>query len=555
MWTIAHGSGSFTTYAGRSQIAAALFVMAGLGLIAAGLITGHRRLLVGGLSVAAGFVWFAPAWEGWEGGPALPRASAMLAARLVFPLLVHLVLVALLATISRSASVVIVATYALVGIPAVLIALMRDPYLDPHCFADCTTSLFVVSARPQLAAKLATTGLWLTTVTAAAFVAICGSWWGRFPVNRRRHWMVVLGGVLLGLTAIAHALLTIHQGFEDPSAARFEIAFVARCVASLLIAAGLVWSGLYTSRIRRAIARTVALDTTLAGSLESALAVATRDPSLTVAYWLPAVGHYADTEGRPLPVPKSDTRTPSTAVVRNGTPVAVISHRSDPSELELALGPDLRLALDNERLRAEVLAQVNDLRESRARIVAAGDERRRQLERNLHDGAQQSLLGLTYDLRRARAGAAANGQHDLVALCDHAANEVGLAFVELRQLAHGIFPAVLVHGGLSAAVTSIAETSPLPIDMDCTVTERLPAPVEAAAYVVVADGIDALTRCGATSVTVTITRQHNGVIVEVTPDQLRHIPDFVHIADRVGATGGTLSTGPGGLRAEIPCAS
>ena len=102
---------------GAHELAATLFVVAGLGLIAAGLITGRRRRLVGGLAVVAGLVWFAPAWEGWEGGPALPRAAAMLAAPLVLPVLVHLVLVAVMPTLSRSALVVIIATYALVGVP------------------------------------------------------------------------------------------------------------------------------------------------------------------------------------------------------------------------------------------------------------------------------------------------------------------------------------------------------------------------------------------------------------------------------------------------------
>src|SRR4051794_24589493 len=77
VWTIAHGSGTFTTYAGRSQLAATLFVAAGLGLIVAGLAGRSLGRLVAGLSIAAGFVWFAPVWEGWEGGPAFPRAVAM----------------------------------------------------------------------------------------------------------------------------------------------------------------------------------------------------------------------------------------------------------------------------------------------------------------------------------------------------------------------------------------------------------------------------------------------------------------------------------------------
>ena len=151
-------------------------------------------------------------------------------------------------------------------------------------------------------------------------------------------------------------------------------------------------------------------DPALTGSLESALARATRDPSLKVAYWLPAMGRYSDSDGRPVREPSSGVRTVSTSVVRNGTPVAMITHSTDTAEPERVLGFDLHLALDNERLRAELLAQMTELQESRARIVAAGDERRRQLERNLHDGAQQSLLGLTYDLRRVRAAASTNDQ-------------------------------------------------------------------------------------------------------------------------------------------------
>src|SRR4029079_6499816 len=104
----------------------------------------------------------------------------------------------------------------------------------------------------------------------------------------------------------------------------------------------------------------------------------------------------------------------------------------------------------------------------------------RQLERNLHDGAQQSLLGLTYDLRRARANALADGDHDLAHRIDHAVKEVGQAFHELRQLAHGIFPAVLSNAGLSAAATSLAEQSPIPVSVACTVTERLRPSVETA---------------------------------------------------------------------------
>ena len=393
--------------------------------------------------------------------------------------------------------------------------------------------------------------------SAAALIALCVSSWWRSPANRRRQWLVLAGGVLLAVATIIQSMLILGRGFEDPDTVGVETAFFARCAASLTIAAGLVWSGYYSRLIRRTVARVVVRleDPALRGSLESALAGATRDPSLKVAYWLPAAGRYSDSDGRPVSPQPSGLRTVSTSVVRKGAPVAVITHSTDPAELERVLGSDLRLALDNERLRAELLAQMTELQESRARIVAAGDERRRDLERNLHDGAQQSLLGLTYDLRRARATASTHDQQDLVALCDHATREVGQAFAELRDLAHGIFPAVLSHAGLAAAVTSVAETSPIPVEVDCTVTERLPLPVETAVYVVVTDGIDAASRAGAASATVTIGRRQADLLVEVTPDRCEQLPDMVHLADRVGAIGGTVSTGKGTLRVEIPCAS
>ncbi len=282
VWAIAHGSGAFTTYAGRYEWAATLFVTTGLGLIAAGLITGRRRPLVGALSVVAGFLWFAPAWEGWEGGPTLVRASAMLAASLVFPVLLHLVVVTVMPSRSRVTAIVVGSTYALLGLGAVVLALIRDPYLDPHCWTDCTTSLFLIDARPRLARMVHTANLWVTVCAAVSLIAICLLRWS-LPSTRRRSGIVLTGGVLLGLATVAHSLLTLRRGFEDPSASSFAIVFLAQCTATLLIAAGLMWSPLYSRRVRRAVARAVAEldDAPAVGMLESALAYATRDPNLT----------------------------------------------------------------------------------------------------------------------------------------------------------------------------------------------------------------------------------------------------------------------------------
>ena len=113
-------------------------------------------------------------------------------------------------------------------------------------------------------------------------------------------------------------------------------------------------------------------------------------------------------------------------------------------------------------LQAEVLAQLEDLRASRARVVEVGDSERRRLERNLHDGAQQRLLALSYDLRLARAGSKTSGAPEVTALLTSAEKEAQTAIDELRELAHGIYPAVLTEAGIGPALWTLADSAPLP---------------------------------------------------------------------------------------------
>ena len=137
-------------------------------------------------------------------------------------------------------------------------------------------------------------------------------------------------------------------------------------------------------------------------SVRDALAEALGDPDLTLAYWLPRPGRWVDAEGRPVELPESK------AVTEIEQTVAAIVH--DPAlleepELVRAAGAAAGLALRNERLDAELRARYEDLRASQARLVAAGDEARRRIERDLHDGAQQHLVSLALMLRMAAAPA------------------------------------------------------------------------------------------------------------------------------------------------------
>jgi signal transduction histidine kinase len=219
------------------------------------------------------------------------------------------------------------------------------------------------------------------------------------------------------------------------------------------------------------------------------------------------------------------------------------------------------VAEENVRLDAELQARLDDLRESRARIVQAGDAARRKLERDLHDGAQQRLVGLALDLRLAREKLE-DDPEAAAAMLDDASAELARATEELRELARGIHPAVLSDRGLEAAVESLAKRAPLPVEIDASVDGRLPEPVEAAAYFVVAEALTNVVRhSGADRAEVGIRRDNGRLVVEVRDDGAGGADPtgsgLRGLADRVAALEGRLEVddpAAGGtvVKADIP---
>jgi signal transduction histidine kinase len=412
---VAQGPGRFTTYAGRSGLTATLTVAAGLGLVAAGLVTSFSRPAgrIGDLALLAGLVWFAPVWVGWDKGPPLVRSLGMLTAGFTFPLLLHLVLAypsgQLHGTIAR---VLVAAVYLETIVVALGQALFRHPFYDPNCWANCTDNDFLVRSLPQLARAIEATDRWFTAAAATALVALCARRLLRDSGPTRRALLpIALPATLLAGAVIAHAVALQRRLLEDPTDPAFRTIFALGCIAVILLAAGLVWATVRTRIQRRAVAR-IATNLGQApppGSLQAALAQAVGDPKLQITYWLPNAEHYVDATGQPVAEPVASPGRAITTLVRDGRRIAVVAHTAALPDLERELGAAVRLALENERLQAEALAQLEDLRASRVRIVQTGDSERRRLERDLHDGAQQQLLALSYDLRLARAQAQADG--------------------------------------------------------------------------------------------------------------------------------------------------
>jgi len=551
-----------TTYAGVSTAAYAADLAAGLGLLAAGLLAWvePRTRRLGLLALLAGIAWFGPDWEGWDGGTAFVRSLGPIVTPFFLALLFHLVLalpVGRLRSWPTRGSVI--AAYGVAAFVSFGRALFRDPFLDPYCWRNCLYNSFLVHTDPGLARTLddvwvrssIVIGLLLVVMGALRLLRASGP-------ARRVLLPTLVPGLLAGAGASAYAVALLRTPLEDPRSGRFSSIFLALSLSVAALALGLAWGVLETRRTRAAVSRLASElgEAPPPGTLRDALAAAMGDPALEVAYWLPGAQRFVDGRGHRTESPVPGHGRTVTPIVRDGRPVALVVHDAallEGQALEREIGSAARLAVENERLQAEVLAQLDDLRASRSRIVETGDAERRRLERDLHDGAQQRLLALSYDLRLARAAAEAAGDREHATLLASGGDEAQAALGELRELAHGIYPAILAEAGLAPALATHADEAPLPVELDEVPPERYSTPVETAAYLTVTEAIaDAVGR-EATFVSVDVVREDAQLVIEIRDDGAAGTSALLHIADRVGALGGSLEVEPQSLRVEIPC--
>jgi signal transduction histidine kinase len=299
------------------------------------------------------------------------------------------------------------------------------------------------------------------------------------------------------------------------------------------------------------------------GPIRELLAERVGDRTLSIAYWLADRETFVDEFGRQVELPATGSGRAWTAVEHDGRRVAAIIHDAEldtTPELVNAAAAAAALALDNERLKADLRARVEDLRISRARIVEAADAARRRLERDLHDGAQQQLVSLALDLRLLRARLKGS---DAVPMVEEISDKLAVALAELRELARGIHPAILTDRGLGPAVQGLADRVPLPVEVEVELHERPSPPAEAAAYFVVAEALTNVARYAkAHEARVEITRASDSISVVVTDDgiggaDIEGGTGLRGLQDRLSALDGRLEieSPPGDgtrLRAVIP---
>jgi signal transduction histidine kinase len=542
-------------FAGDSTARAAAELAAGWALLTVGLMALARRRGggLGVLLVAGSFGWFLVEWNNLGIGYALGFAIGLTLYAAAPPLIAHAALVYPGSRLSsRLDGLVLAAAYVgAVGVLGLAPALFFDP--KATVCTQCPSNLLLVWPSSRLYDLFNRIGVqaglaWSLALAVLLLLRLVRS----SPALRRLLCPVLVpAAVYLGLVAWVFAS-SLDRGTLGANSLSRDL-WLGQAGALIALAAGVVRGWLRARHTRAAVASLVveAAASPAPGGLRDKLAGMLRDPSVKVAYRLDD-GRLVDGLGRALVLDGEVT-----PLVRGGERVALLSHRPgllDDPDLADEVAAAARLAFENERLQAELQAQLERLRTSRARVVAQGDAERRRLERDLHDGAQQRLVGLSLELGLARSRLGSQPDAALLAQIDEAAAELETALDELRELAHGLFPALLAKEGLAAALEALTEEAPVEIEIGA-LPQPLSSTSEAAAYFVVSEAIK---RSRDTPDKLTARGERDKLVVEIEADIAAS--EIVALEDRVGAAGGTLelarqADGRTRIRAELPCGS
>ncbi len=545
--------------AGRGGVAGLVAITGAVALLGSGcLITVLRPrwrsgivLLLGGCAFLFGAV------TGWEGAWPVLRTMAAALSCFALPLLAHAVVrFPGDRHADRAGTILLAIGYGAAAVVATVRLFVADPFLDPDCWSDCGRNPLAVAGSPEVAAVA---GVFGSAVGGVALVvgSALAAHGARRAVGARRGAgiLVALGGGLTACGAALIAVVLLLGGSDDPGVGGPRVALALVGSGSLAVAAA------YTAMLvdgwlrRRRVAMIPA--TVSAGvrgpGLARALADALGDPELRVAYWLPESGRYVDERGDPVPDPRPVPPMSVTVLTRDGRRVAAITHAIDAVDLDRAIGPALVAALENQLLRVELDAQLTALRESRARIVERADAHRRQLERNLHDGAQQHLIAFAARLRSA-AQRARDDDDPARGCLEEAVVQARCAVEDLRGLAQGIYPTVLVNEGLAGGVRALALVAPLPVEIERVADGRFDPLIEASAFDAIVTAADEAARREASHIRVAIVLEDDGrtLIVRLHDDGAGAASVRPLVADRVGALGGIVESLPSGLVVRIP---
>ena len=522
------------SYSTASPSLAVVASLAGIALFAAAALLALEvgRVPTALAVFALGVAWSADLWAGWSGAPALLRNAGML----LIPMFSAAALLVVATVVDRTWTRATAAAVAAAGVAASLaLWLVRNPYLDRYCWRDCYDHPFAPFAGVELARTLTNVGLALGAAAGVAAAAICAT-----SLVRAQGRAVLIAGAVLGVVVLVSDVVLLLEPAEDRTRPLYALLFVARGIAVLALAAALCAPILRSRLLRHAILRLASER----GGVGAALADALGDPSLRLGYPLSDGGPTVDADGRTIALAGTPAR-----ILRENELVALVELAGKPpptAALSRALTPASRLALANERLRAEELYRLNELAELRRRIVVTGDDARRRLERDLHDGAQQRLLTVSIDLRVALRLAEDSGRAEAAALLRQAGERIADALAELREVAHGIFPTTLTTSGLAAALQTLADHRPVVLVSELEAGRRFPSEIETAAYAIVA----ACTDAESSAVRVRLEERSGELAVSVEGGAWNGGAESAR--ERVGAIGGTITRAGATVDVSLP---
>jgi signal transduction histidine kinase len=510
---------------------------------------------IGRLMTLVGFLWFIGALP--ESGSAPVHTIGLALGGLWAGPLVHLLVAFPSGRVADGLERTVVRLgYAIPLLQPLALVFYGQPEADCR---GCPANLLLISDNETAwNAAMLVLGAGGVAMLAGVCVVLVRRWRRSGPVQRRALAPVVWTG---GAVAVAGVAGVIPQlaGAEGATAVMnfLLIALITAVPFAFLL-------GLLRSSLSRADAVSALVERVGTTSVRDALAKALGDRELSLAYWLPRPGGYVDADGRLVELPPPGAERAVTEIEHDGGRVAAIIHDAtllEEPELVRAAGAAAGLALRNERLDAELRARYEELRASRARLVAAGDAARRQIERDLHDGAQQHLVSLALTLRLARSSS--EPESKAAGLLDSAIEELKQGLAELRELARGIHPAVLTERGLEPALAGLAARAPVPVTVSADLDERLPPPMESAAYFLVCEALTNVAKyASASEAEVSIRLDDGHVVIEVRDDGIGGADPSAGsglsgIADRVAALDGLLvvASPPGRgtlIHAELP---
>jgi signal transduction histidine kinase len=542
-----------------------LDLVIGAGFTGVGLFAWYRRPdnPVGALMVATGFMWYLLVASNTE--PSLLWTLGTLLSNLFVATAIHLLLAFPSGHLRTSLDRVLVGLgYALTTIGWAPVVLFTGP--DWMNCASCPENLLLIDANDF--GK--TWGDALSVVGIALLLTVVGRLSQRWraasaPLRRTVLPVFAAGGVLMLALAAALAVMLFDPDGDVLSKNIFYTCLVALGLVPYLFLAGLVRGRWIRGRGVGALISRLGQSPRDSG-LRMELARALGDPSVELAYWLPESGQHVDQEGHPVELPSPESGRAVTPVERDGRRIAAIVH--DPALLDdveqvRAAGAAAGLALENERLDAELRAKVEELRASRARLVEVGLSQRRRLERDLHDGAQQRLVSLALALRMAQEqlhrDPAEAGE-----LLERSREELDQALTELRELARGIHPAILTDRGIAAATEALASRLPIAVELAQFPADRAPEHVEVAAYFVISEALTNVAKyASASRAAVAVIRSNGQLVVEISDDGVggadpEQGSGLNGLTARVEAIEGKLDieSEPGRgttVRASIPC--